>query len=797
MYIFAMSLIPRLLGDALLSSDAKVVVLEGARAVGKTTLVRSVLQKRGFSYTSLADPSVLRRATSDPGGWLRGLTFPAIIDEAQLLEALPLLVKELVDEIPGAGTRVVLTGSASIARTGLGGADALTRRSRRFSMGPLTEWEIGGQEGSIVDLLFDAEIAAGGRTDLDESTLLDRLTRGGFPTYVVPDVIRTRRDLSLDLRSDIEGLLSDQALAGRGVDTLAARAALDGLMRTPGGIFNASRLAQQLDLDRRTIDRYLGVFERVFLTHHLPNLATAPPRQSHSRAKIHPVDTSFAVESMTRAGVDLRQDREALGALLESHVVNQLTTAAGWSDHEIRAFYWRPAEKRGRAVDLVMIDELDRTVGVEIKASRSVHERDIAGLIALGEGRGLHRGFVFHNGPEVIRLRENIWGLPLAVLDGSHPLGRAGDARISEREVVTVPDPIVGSDASIFISHVHADDASSRGRMISFAKDLADRYEFLTGGSLRLFIDRDDISWGENWRQRLRAEASTTTFLLSFVTPRYLSSAACREEFLDFRRAATADPGQKVLLPLIWVDPSASGVMSDKDPVWSVIKETQWVAATDFRLLEPESVEYDTVLDQLTQRLRIAVATVAKDRTETFTQRGEDPDEDRDLLETLESLEASRTDIERAASGLKDAIASISAVFSGRPPLRTGPTYATARALSEIGAELEQPVARLDHAAEELGAVWQGVDSDVSRLVFLLSGTPDEASKRMLFEILDGLVRALDVPGASGLDQQLALLGNLSRHLRPMSRSMSAALRLLDGVKVSARAWRDSLAGQG
>ncbi|MET0589832.1 MAG: AAA family ATPase, partial [Naasia sp.] len=144
-----MAYLERPLATSLLDADGtQVLIVEGARAVGKTTLMRSVVAPRGYSFSTLADPATLDFDSQDPSGWLRRLARPAIIDEAQLLPELPLLLKELVDEL-GPGTHFILTGSASIGRTGLGGADPLTRRSRRFTMSPLTQWEIGGQSGSL------------------------------------------------------------------------------------------------------------------------------------------------------------------------------------------------------------------------------------------------------------------------------------------------------------------------------------------------------------------------------------------------------------------------------------------------------------------------------------------------------------------------------------------------------------------------------------------------------------------------------------------------------------------------
>ena len=132
----------RPLAGEILRAHSKVVVLEGARAVGKSTLARRQLESHGYAYYTLADAGTLRQASSDAAAWIQRIRVPAIIDEAQLAKDIPLAVKEYTDQKPGQDILFILTGSASIARSGLGGQDPLTRRVRRFSLYPLTQAEL-------------------------------------------------------------------------------------------------------------------------------------------------------------------------------------------------------------------------------------------------------------------------------------------------------------------------------------------------------------------------------------------------------------------------------------------------------------------------------------------------------------------------------------------------------------------------------------------------------------------------------------------------------------------------------
>jgi predicted AAA+ superfamily ATPase len=398
--------------------DTPVLVLEGARAVGKTTLARHQLERAGYSYATLADSPTLSFAKADPDGWLRRLELPAIVDEAQLLPELPLLVKERVDSL-GGGTRrthFILTGSASIGRTGMGGADPLARRASRFTMWPLTAWELNGLPGSVVDLLFDAEIVPTTLPTLDDAQLLQAMAYGGFPLYVLNRDRISRSRLRERVRADTISVLTTGALPDLAVSPGIATEALDALLRTPGGIFNASRFARLLDIDKRTMDRYLGVFGRLFLTHWLPNSAVTARNQSHARAKVHPVDTGLAVESLERAGVEVLAERELFGQLLESHVVNQLVAAQGWATRPTTASYWRQAGESPKEVDLVLDGYGGVRVGIEVKASSQLSPADLRGLQALTLQRGLTRGFVFYTGQQVRQLDDAVWALPMTAL---------------------------------------------------------------------------------------------------------------------------------------------------------------------------------------------------------------------------------------------------------------------------------------------------------------------------------------------------------------------------------------------
>src|ERR1022692_914129 len=97
-------------------ADTRVVVVQGARQVGKTTLVTQVVSQLGGRLATLDDDLTRAAAQADPAGFLQqnpgGLL---AIDEVQRVPALVLALKLAVDRDPRPG-QFLLTGSANLLR---------------------------------------------------------------------------------------------------------------------------------------------------------------------------------------------------------------------------------------------------------------------------------------------------------------------------------------------------------------------------------------------------------------------------------------------------------------------------------------------------------------------------------------------------------------------------------------------------------------------------------------------------------------------------------------------------------
>jgi len=137
----------------------RVVVVSGARQVGKSTLARLVLERRGGTYLTLDDPLTLSQAADDPDGLVAQGAGLTVIDEVQRAPDVLRAVKLAVDRDPSPG-RFLLTGSANLL--GLRSVtESLAGRAVYLDLPPLSWSEIvGATRPATLDAAFSAASAA-------------------------------------------------------------------------------------------------------------------------------------------------------------------------------------------------------------------------------------------------------------------------------------------------------------------------------------------------------------------------------------------------------------------------------------------------------------------------------------------------------------------------------------------------------------------------------------------------------------------------------------------------------------
>jgi cobaltochelatase CobT len=75
-----------------------------------------------------------------------------------------------------------------------------------------------------------------------------------------------------------------------------------------------------------------------------------------------------------------------------------------------------------------------------------------------------------------------------------------------------------------FMSYGRFDDKHENGRLTEFQERLSAEVEMQTGDEFPIFQDREDIKWGQNWKERLEETIDDVTFLIPILTPKFFKS---------------------------------------------------------------------------------------------------------------------------------------------------------------------------------------------------------------------------------------------------------------------------------
>ncbi len=408
-----LSMIKRTIEHAVHSAmaDTPVVLLNGARQTGKTTLARVMAEKTGAEYFTLDDAATLALAASDPVGFIRNLQGPVVLDEIQKAPDLFPAIKIAVDRNRTPG-RFLLTGSANVL-TLPRLSESLAGRMEIIPLFPFSSGELAGTRERFVTRLFDGTIAKTKFTAMTQD-LAARLTRGGYPEAVQ----RTDDDrrsawfasyISTILQRDVRDLARVDALhqLPNLLKLLAARTA---------GLANLADIGRDAGLPHTTLTRYLALLETVFLVHRLPAWSTNMGKRLVKAPKLHLVDTGLACHLIGAQARRLHDDRALLGRMLETFVVGELRKQLSWIAPHASLYHFRTGG--GSEVDVVLEQTDGSVAGVEVKGSATVTASDFVALQALRDqlGKRFRTGLVLYLGDRVIPFGEKLWLVPVPAL---------------------------------------------------------------------------------------------------------------------------------------------------------------------------------------------------------------------------------------------------------------------------------------------------------------------------------------------------------------------------------------------
>ena len=354
-----------------MSSAFKVVMLTGARQVGKSTMLQTLAQGTGRTYVSMDDADIRELAERDPKLFFQIYKPPILIDEAQKAPSLFEQIKILCDESDERG-RFWLTGSQSKKLLKQAG-DSLAGRICILKLFSLSAKEILGEYD---DLITDYSISSliSRSQNRPGNNILDiyaRIWEGGMPDMIGMDA---------ELRhaywnSYIDSYLMRDAVDDNGIaDTEGFRKFLRACAAFSGQLLNYNDLGNAAGVSGVTAKEWIKVLQSMGIIFLLEPFYANELKRMIKTPKLYFCDTGLCAFLSSWTSRDVLMNGAASGHFLENYAVLEMLRNASYGEKEMNLNFYRDTNQK--EIDLVI--ESDGVLHpFEIKKAASPERRAI------------------------------------------------------------------------------------------------------------------------------------------------------------------------------------------------------------------------------------------------------------------------------------------------------------------------------------------------------------------------------------------------------------------------------------
>ncbi len=303
----------------------KIIILTGARQVGKTTLLRQIVQDRNdclwlngdeLQIQNLFDNASADRLLSEFKGYKI-----VIIDEAQRIKDIGLRLKLVADA--GSDIQVIATGSSAFELANKVN-EPLTGRKWEYQMFPISFGEMVAQHGKLKEMRM----------------LPRRIIYGYYPEVVMNDgneveILKLLTDAYL-----YKDILSWENI--KHPDKL--QTLLRALAYQIGSQVSFNELAQICSLDAKTVEKYIGLLEQCYIIFRLPSYARNLRNELKSSRKIYFYDNG--IRNALIADYNAPEIRQDIGALWENFVISERMKSNEYNKKWTNRYFWRTKQQQ-------------------------------------------------------------------------------------------------------------------------------------------------------------------------------------------------------------------------------------------------------------------------------------------------------------------------------------------------------------------------------------------------------------------------------------------------------------------
>lgn len=312
--------------------NKKAVLIFGARQVGKTSLIKKIVNEEKHVWLSGDEPDVqqlLENITSERINQLVGTNRFLVIDEAQMIKNIGLLIKRIVDNLNH--IQVIATGSSAFELADKT-KESLIGRKFEFQLFPI----------SLSEMIAHTDWLT------QKRTVQHYLVNGFYP-----EVINEKGNEISVLKDLSEAFLFKDVLNFEGIKKSNIIYRLTQMLAFRiGSEINYSSLATELGINKLTVEKYISILEQNFIIFTLHSFSNNLDNELKKGKKIYFWDIGIRnaiIKNFTP--IELRND---VGALWENFVIVERLKQNRYQNKHSEYYFWRTTQQQ--EIDLIEVN---------------------------------------------------------------------------------------------------------------------------------------------------------------------------------------------------------------------------------------------------------------------------------------------------------------------------------------------------------------------------------------------------------------------------------------------------------
>ena len=329
-----------------LTKEYPVVLLTGPRQVGKTTMLKKLMENTNRGYVSLDDLNARNLAKSDPELFLQLHKPPILIDEVQYAPELFTYIKMHVDKNQNPGD-FWLTGS-QVFKLMRGVQESLAGRVAVLSMTTLSQAEISNRD--MTPFVVDLEaLSKRERITADTHGIFDRIFKGSMPAIVSGANTNSQIFYSSYLSTYIERDVKELA---ESIDSLKFLRFMTAVAARCGQMLNVAEVARDADINQQQAKAWLNVLETLGIIFYLHPYSNNLLKRLVKTPKLYFYDTGLVCYLTKWSSTETLESGAMNGAILENYVVSEIAKTYLNCGQEPFMYYYR--DKDAKEIDIVL-----------------------------------------------------------------------------------------------------------------------------------------------------------------------------------------------------------------------------------------------------------------------------------------------------------------------------------------------------------------------------------------------------------------------------------------------------------